>query len=211
MKKINKYCFEHVKDYYEQNINSYSENHQILGWESREAQHIRFSVLVDNVDLYKRSLLDVGCGLGDLFFYLCSQGVELEQYYGVDISEVVVNKALEMNPHLNIEHRDIFSDQDFAQNNSYDVVYASGIYNLKQNNNINFLEESLSIYKKVSKEYVVFNLLSEKSEDKEDAYYYYSSNCITELVRKFKFADFSIIEDYLHNDFTVICKVNNES
>lgn len=211
MKKNNNYCLEYVKDYYEQNISNYSENHQILGWESREAQYIRFSVLADNIDLNKRSLLDVGCGLGDLFFYICNKGIELEKYYGVDISEVVVKKALEMNPHLDIEHRDIFSDPDFIQQNNYDVVYASGIYNLKQNNNINFLEESLSILKKISKEYVVFNLLSEKSEDKEDAYFYYSPNRIKKLVKGLQFTDFSIIEDYLHNDFTVICKVNNES
>ncbi|MDA3899851.1 MAG: class I SAM-dependent methyltransferase [Spirochaetes bacterium] len=206
MKNNRHYCFQHIQDYYEKEFDESKENHQILGWESREAQHLRFFILTENVELSGRSLLDVGCGLGDLFFYIQKRGINLKDYHGVDICKKIISKALKMNPEINIECRDIFSSTEFCEKYNYDLVYSSGIFNLKQSTNLLFLKDALMIFKEIANEYVVFNLLSDKSNDKEDPYCYYSVEEAAEIVDQCSFQSFKIVEDYLQNDFTVVCK-----
>ena len=65
MKKV-----EIIKTYYEENHKEGRADHEILGWESRQAQRKRFEILVLNVDLEGKSLLDVGCGLGNMLEFI---------------------------------------------------------------------------------------------------------------------------------------------
>ena len=65
MKRINV-----IRSYYDDNMQRSEKDHEILGWESKEAQYERFAALADNVDLEGKKLLDVGCGLGNLLEYL---------------------------------------------------------------------------------------------------------------------------------------------
>ena len=64
-----------VRNHYEPLLDKYSRGHEILDWESQESQIKRFEVLSDNVELSGKKLLDVGCGTGDLFGFLISQGM----------------------------------------------------------------------------------------------------------------------------------------
>ena len=53
-----------------------------------------------------------------------------------------------------------------------------------------------------------FNLLHHKSPDKESKYFYFSPEETVKIIEKnnFKFKKIEIIEQYLNNDFTVICE-----
>ncbi len=203
MKKL-----EMIKTYYESNMAKNLPEYGILGWESEEAQRLRFDVLLDKVDLEGKKLLDVGCGTGNLLERINSKGLSVA-YTGVDILEQMIEKANEKQLDAIFVHTDIFKESIFDLN-SFDVVYTSGIFNLNLGNNKEFLKDALELFLGLSRETVVFNLLHVESPDREDKYFYFHpeevSKILTEFSTVIERAEF--IETYLKNDFTVICEKN---
>ena len=47
-----------------------------------------------------------------------------------------------------------------------------------------FLDDALKLFHEISSEYIVFNLLSEKSDNRDDKYYYYSIKDVETAVKK---------------------------
>ncbi len=203
MKKL-----EMIKTYYESNMAKNLPEYGILGWESEEAQQLRFDVLLDKVNLDDKKLLDVGCGTGNLLERINSRGFNVA-YTGVDILEQMIEKANKKRLNGVFVHADIFKESIFASD-LFDVVYTSGIFNLNLGNNKKFLRNALELFFSLSRETVVFNLLHVESPDREDKYFYFHPGEVSEILTEFstviRRAEF--IETYLKNDFTVICKKN---
>lgn len=197
---------ETIKSYYESNMGKDLPDYSVLGWESEEAQHSRFEALVSNVNLEALKILDVGCGMGNFCEYLNKKGIQAE-YTGVDILESMIECARMKNLEARFCCCNIFCDKPF-NNETFDVVYASGIFNLNLGNNEEFLYNSLGCFFGLAKSIVAFNLLHFKSPDKEEDYFYFDPDELKkELEERFPevLKDIQIIDDYLHNDFTVIC------
>ncbi len=195
---------EIIRDHYAPKFGSDRLNYEILDWESMEAQHSRFAVLSEYVPLSGKSLLDVGCGLADLYAFLTEHGIRTE-YTGIDILPQMASAARERFPEIEIIHGDAFSEPELFSSRVFDVVFSSGIFNLNLGNNIEFLENALRVFSVLSSQYIVFNLLSERSDDKEEKYYYYSIRDVEHVVNKFSFSNVKIVEDYLLNDLSAIC------
>ncbi|MBN2509477.1 MAG: class I SAM-dependent methyltransferase [Spirochaetales bacterium] len=193
-----------IRRHYVPRIKRYDEHHKILDWESGTAQTSRFDVLIRNVDLSNASLLDVGCGIGDLWGYCRDLGIACD-YTGIDILGEMVELAQAAYPDARFIHGDMFK-QDIFQPDSFDVVFTSGIFNLNIGNNMQFLKEAVELLLKVSRRAVVFNMLHIKSPAKEDLYSYHDPAEIGYFLERFGCTPV-IIEDYLGNDFTVICSV----
>lgn len=196
---------DHIKSHYEKNFGSRNENHEILDWESREAQISRFSVIVEEIDVHGKSLLDVGCGLADLYAFFNEMGFSV-RYEGVDISQRMIDFSKKRFPDVCFSCVDIFSGDKKYSDSSFDIVFSSGIFNLDLGNNMQFLECALAEFCRISSRYVVFNLLSEKSTDKENRYFYYRQRDVEKLIGNIGFSSARIVEDYLLNDLTVICE-----
>ena len=196
---------EIIKSFYESNMNKGLPDYTILGWENEEAQRLRFEILASSVNLKGKSILDVGCGTGSLLEYLILKGIEVS-YTGVDILESMIEVAINKFPDGNFICTDIFK-QNYFKKKSFDVVFSSGIFNLNLGNNEEFLIKALKIFLNLSKEAAVFNLLHQKSPDKEHKFYYYSPDDIIKAIEKIQTYSIkiNIIENYLNNDFTVIC------
>jgi SAM-dependent methyltransferase len=195
-----------IKSFYEPLMNGNSEDFERLGWENEKAQNLRFQVLYDHVDLNGKSLLDVGCGLGNLFGFLTDKGVKL-QYTGVDILEKMANEAAGRFPGAHFIRGDIFSEALF-QPESFDVVFSSGIFNLNLGNNIEFFPMALEKMLSLCREYVVVNLLHKRSEDSDEQYFYYHPDEVRNIISTLANTpvEIRIAEEYLPNDFTVICR-----
>jgi len=89
MKKI-----EIIKSFYEPKIGSALPDFEILGWESAEAQKYRFDAFIKNINLEGLSILDVGCGLGNLLEHLTEENISVK-YTGVDILPGMIAHALQ--------------------------------------------------------------------------------------------------------------------
>ncbi len=81
--------------FYRAALERYGHNAQGAHWESARTQRVRFGVLrrLLPADLSGLTLVDVGCGLGDLFRYLESQGDRPGTYIGIDVVEPMVEIA----------------------------------------------------------------------------------------------------------------------
>lgn len=197
---------EIIKTYYEDNMAKGLPEYGVLGWESEEAQRLRFDMLLSSLNLEGKALLDVGCGTGNLLEYIKSKGINVS-YTGVDILEKMIEQVKNKQLNANFYHIDIFKNNIFSDS-SFDVIYASGIFNLNLGNNRAFLINALELFFKLSSEAVVFNLLHCASPDREDKYFYFHPNEISEILAGFSNAieKVEFVEAYLKNDFTVVCK-----
>ncbi|MCR5613180.1 class I SAM-dependent methyltransferase [Treponema sp.] len=205
------------------NVNA--DNYRLLGWESRQAQYARFAAFVKNVALDGTSVLDVGCGLGDLFHFMtCGIGLNVE-YTGIDISKRMIAIACEQlailrenglrlpegnKSTVRFVCKDVFeeSEADAATTESrVDWVYASGIFNLNLGNNDEFLRKAFLRFAGLCKKGFVCSMLNVRSTDKEDTYYYYEPSAVSALAKEYGAKNVRIVDDYLENDFTIIAEM----
>jgi ubiquinone/menaquinone biosynthesis C-methylase UbiE len=191
---------DRISAYYLGRLNRNQETHEALGWESAEAQAARFSVLLKVTPKERYSLLDVGAGLGDLFRFL-KENREPVVYTGADILPQMVERARRRFPEARFECIDLLSDESWSER--FDVVYASGIFNLRMPDNFGFVTRAAKRFGEITERLCVANFLSESSTDKEDPYYYYSPKTIGSIFSDF-FPRVEIVDGYLENDFTVV-------
>ena len=196
---------EQIQFFYE-HTSGKEKDHEILGWESEEAQNLRFQVFADAVGLENKSLLDVGCGLGNLLTYLDKRGVCFD-YTGVDILERMIRQATRRCTSGTFIRGDVFTENIF-RDNSFDAVFASGIFNLNLGNNETFFPDAVKKLYGIAREYLAFNLLHTHSPDRDDRFYYYHPDEVREWLTSQLIGnpDIRIISEYLPNDFTVVIR-----
>lgn len=196
---------KHIEAYYKPKMGKGLPDFKVLGWESREAQHMRFEMLTSKIDMQNKKILDVGCGLGNLLEYIENKGINVE-YTGVDILEDMIENVKSKNLPGKFYCMDIFKQHPFEAK-SFDVIYTSGIFNLNMGNNMEFLSRAFGCFVELSKEVVVFNLLDQNSSDMEDTYYYYNHKEVTAMLtaQHSQIESIEVVRGYLDNNFTVFC------
>jgi SAM-dependent methyltransferase len=194
-----------ILGHYEPRIRPSRASYDILDWASASSQRARFEVLADNVALDGKSLLDVGCGLGDLWGFLKERGTEAD-YTGVDLSEKMLMEARRRYPQGSFVCADIFDAGQAAPlpRESYDVVYCSGVFNLNLGNNEGFLPGAVGRLMALASQTLVFNLLHVRARGGDANYAYYDPNQVIQAVSRPGW-EMQVLDRYLHNDFTVIC------
>ena len=195
---------QQIRQHYQPRHNQQRANYDVLDWASAEAQQIRFAVLADNVELNGKTLLDVGCGLGDLYAYLKSRGISVD-YCGVDLLAEMTGAAAGKNPDAKFISGDIFApdSKTLAPNERFDVVFCSGMLNLDLGNNDEFLPDAMLRMLELSKEHMVVNLLHVRCEKKYPHCAYYDPQAVMSILEPAN-CGVRLIDDYLPNDFTLI-------
>ena len=192
-----------IRAHYEHRITPGRAHYDVLDWASAASQRRRFEVLVDNVPLAGKSLLDIGCGLGDLAALLDERALAVE-YTGVDVLARMVDACRERFPARRFVRADLFAGDD-APGEAWDVVYCSGAFNLDLGNNMAFLARAIRRMLDLSREHVVFNLLHARSPCLEEGYFSYDPAEVLALLPPAA-GEVRILDDYLPNDFTVFCR-----
>ena len=197
---------EIIRSYYEPKLKKELSDYAKLGWESPEAQKLRFDAFLDNIDAEGKSLLDVGCGLGNLLEYITEKGLNM-RYTGVDILAKMVDCAKGKGLSGEFHCLDIFKENPFGAG-SFDIVYASGIFNLDLGNNTAFFSDAFCRFQTLARETIAFSLLDYRSPGREEGYAYFSPAEIIKTIESSACRPkrVQIIEQYLSNDFTVICE-----
>lgn len=114
-------------------IRSYSKSYEkfdggikSLQWSSYKAAAIRYKNLVENIDFEGKTVLDVGCGFGDVIPFIVAKTSNF-QYTGVDLLEVFTNEAQKRYPEFEFIAKDFFT----TTIKTYDIVLCSGALNGK--------------------------------------------------------------------------------
>jgi len=73
--------------------------------QSRRTQLMRFEAFLQSHDIGGKSILDVGCGAGDLWQYLQHKSIECN-YTGFDLSPEMINRCRERFPDVAFDYGD---------------------------------------------------------------------------------------------------------
>jgi len=113
-----------VSHFFSESLRRYGYDPRSLGW-IEGTQDTRFRVLAAVGDLEGCSVLDVGCGFGDLYEYLYREGIKVD-YTGVDLNPEFVDIARQRHP----DARFIVADfEDSKISGRFDWVVESGVFN----------------------------------------------------------------------------------
>lgn len=163
---------------YEECLLKFGRSVKTMGWRDEEQQKLRFVILSEIGDLQSRKILDVGCGFGDLYFFLLKRGIKVN-YTGYDISPKIIELARKNYPKLKLEIKDILVD---SVNEKFDYVFSSGIFNYRISNNLKFAREMIRRMFDISKLGIAVNMVTNYVDYKEKYLFYYSAE------EMFKFA-----------------------
>jgi SAM-dependent methyltransferase len=189
-----------ISKIFDKNSDRYGRGHLALGWVSNYTQYIRFVVLGMVGDLDGASVLDVGCGQGDLVKFFKDESLVLS-YTGIDISVKMVMDAKVRFPKCRFITTD-FLDESF--NLTADYVMASGTFNIKVDKSYDYIFACMKKMLSLAHKGVAFNLLSSYvPKEKQDAFFFYYE---PDKILKLAFSLTPHVElkhSYLDNDFTV--------
>ena len=185
--------------HYDRLLETHSNNHEMVGWGSQESQVRRFEVFCQLADLTGKSVLDVGCGIGDLYAHLNAEGIACK-YVGVDINPRMIAKAENRFPDANFQVTDILTMDGTLP--TYDYVFLSGVFNLGNERLRERMKAMIQRMYRLSHLAVAFNMLSMRADRYEPGECY---TCPGEMI------DFCLTitrrvtmrHDYMPHDFTV--------
>lgn len=138
---------------YNRRLTEYGYDSKTLGWSGgKKRQNIRFQALMD-IDFFLHekisSVLDVGCGFGDMGAYLKYNYPEIN-YCGIDINENLIKVGREKFGFLDLRVLDILSDDI----ETFDIVVESGIFNYKPSHGwssqLNYIKSMLEKFNDLS-------------------------------------------------------------
>ena len=167
-----------------------------LGWGSVVSQERRFEVLTEISDLAGSTVLDVGCGFGNLYDYLQRRRIDV-RYTGFDWNPAVIETARRLRPDVAFELVDILEGE---VNQRFAWVLASGILHMSDREHAYSL---ISRMFKLAERGVAFNMLHSRTPEpsRRDGDVYHDPQRVMEFCRGLGQSE--LVEDYFDHDFTV--------
>lgn len=143
---------------YNDRYDLYGNNLKTVGWGTSEDQILRFEILFRGLNPKGKTILDVGCGLGDLIDYLDKVTNGDFYYIGVDIAEKLITSAKEkyFRPNVKFYVGDVFLDVF----NPVDITVLSGALSFKTTGIEDYAYETMKRMFELSKEAACLNFLS---------------------------------------------------
>jgi SAM-dependent methyltransferase len=109
---------------YNKSLAEYGESPKALLWWDYRSMAVRFRELVKDIPLDGKSVLDAGCGMGDLLPYLYAKSTSFK-YLGVDLNKGFIEIAAKRYEGHDFKVADPFSQKV----GEFDVVLSSGVMN----------------------------------------------------------------------------------
>jgi ubiquinone/menaquinone biosynthesis C-methylase UbiE len=132
---------EDAKQRFENRLDEANTDATSMGWDSSDSMKTRFGAATDMYDFSDATVLDVGCGFGNFNDFLKDRGQTPAEYYGIDISNDILDVARERHPDATFEKRNIFVDQ--FEDRTFDIAVEFGLlnFNLDRISNGEYLRE----------------------------------------------------------------------
>lgn len=203
-KKFTKYkkkeIINDISNYYDSKFVKYGSDLKTIGWSNKDDQQLRFSYLLKNINLKNKSILDVGCGFGDLSKFISKKTRSNFRYLGIDISRNIINYAKNNNKKKNIIFK--HSDLDSLRERRFDICVASGSLSYNHSHNKKFTEDYIKKMFQISKYAVCVNFLSDYSDFTVSKNAHYSPEKIFKFAKNLS-SKVNLYHDYPLYEFTI--------
>lgn len=187
---------------YTTRLKQYSYSPKTLGWDKGK-QEIRFGILTSQYDFENKSVLDIGCGFGDLNKVLRKKNKSTYTYYGIDLVEDLVIKGKELyhGPSVRFDVGD-FLEKEFSE--TFDYAIASGIFNfkLKDGDNYEYIEASFEKTLKICIDGFAFDFLSDKVDYEYEHTFHSSPEKVLSIAYRFS-RNIILRNDYMPFEFSL--------
>jgi len=188
-----------VRDFFRLHVRLYGNDWRALGWQSRRTQQRRFAVLAEVGPLAHTRLLDIGCGLGDLYGHLQARDIPVT-YTGYDLLPDMVERARQRFPEARFEVRDVL--QGLGEE-CFDYVVSSGAFNIHFGDNLRAVQQVLRDMVQHCTHGAAINFLKRTPDASNDPiFHYYDPQEMLAWCRTWC-PHVRLREGYLPNDFTL--------
>ncbi len=190
---------------YNERLKDYGVTEKALGWGDKGRSRLRFKMLCSEWDFRNKTVLDYGCGFGDLYTYIKENYTEDFNYIGIDLNANLIDIA-KSRGHENAAFYVISENplEFFNQHNlKIDYILSSGIFNFKLENNLKYIAETLDVFNSLAKSGFASNFLSDKVDFKAKENYHANPGEILDL--HYKYSNNIILKNnYMPFEFTVL-------
>ncbi|WP_028865599.1 class I SAM-dependent methyltransferase [Psychromonas aquimarina] len=200
-----------IKFYHHKRLKKLGNNRaRVQGWNSTQSQQNRFQALCQQLDFTDKSILDLGCGYGDLKQYL-DQSIgrqgglnnKIASYLGIDQQNAFIKSA--QHHFINSTNTE-FIKADFSTSPlpKVDIIIASGSLNYRSRQQAYHQKLITAMYES-ARYAVAFNMLDSRyftpgklliSHDPQKVLKFCRSICTNS----------QLFDHYAKNDFTIIMK-----
>jgi SAM-dependent methyltransferase len=191
-----------LRDFYAGKYQSHGVSAQAVGWQSAEKQNQRFDVLSEVGDISGKSLLDVGCGFGDLLVNLKGRGIKAA-YHGVDVMADFVEVARRRHPEAQFWSFDVGGECPADFKPPFDYVFASGLLGLHVGDDREYARRLLKRMFDWCRIGVAANMISTYVDYCEDYLAYTNPEEIFAFCKKNLTWKTALRHDYMNYEFTL--------
>jgi ubiquinone/menaquinone biosynthesis C-methylase UbiE len=185
---------------YNDRYDLYGNNLKTVGWGTSEDQILRFEMLFRGLNPKGKTILDVGCGLGDLIDYLDNVTGGDFNYIGVDIAEKLISSAKETYSRPNVKF--YAGDVSLDILNPVDISVLSGALSFKTTGIEKYAYETMKRMFELSKEVACLNFLSKYVDFETEKNQHYSPEIMFSKAKEFS-KRVVIYHDYPLYEFTI--------
>lgn len=191
--------YSSIREDYEESYKRFGPGPKALLWWDYRSMAVRFRELVKDVPVAGKTIMDAGCGMGDLLPFLYAKDADFK-YTGFDTSEDFIRIAKQR-----YEGHDFRVADPFKQRiGMYDVVLSSGVMNGNRPNWLEKRKKMIEMLYEQTGEVLAFNMAGGlKPMSNDNLIAYADAQEIFEYCKEFT-ARVILRTDYLKNDFTIV-------
>jgi trans-aconitate methyltransferase len=193
--------YDHLTEDYDKSLEQFGPGPKALLWWDYRSMAIRFRELVKDVPVEGKSIMDAGCGLGDLLPFLYAKSINF-RYTGIDKKPEFIKIAKERYE----GHEFKVGDPLNHRLGLYDVVISSGVMNGNVENWLKKRQKMIANLFDQTGEVLAFNMAGGHNPIPHDSLIAYANaDEIVDFCRTLT-KHVKLNTGYLHNDFTIMMR-----
>jgi Methylase involved in ubiquinone/menaquinone biosynthesis len=189
---------------YESRYAEYGYDPRTLGW-TKGRERLRYEMLLAGWPQETSSVLDVGCGFGDMHAYCRASGRAAWRYTGVDIVPALIEEGRQRHPDADLRVQDMDVEGLPA---GYDIVVASGVFSHRLKDNLGFIARAFEAFAGAAQIGFAANFMSPTADIRYDHLFYAEPGAIFDLARRHS-RRVVIRHDYMPFEYTVQVHLND--
>jgi trans-aconitate methyltransferase len=188
-----------IREDYENSLNHFGPGPKALLWWDYRSMAIRFRELVKDVPVEGKTILDAGCGMGDLLPYLYAKSANF-RYLGMDKTKGFIEEAARRYE----GHEFRVGDPFHHPVGMFDVVISSGVMNGNVKGWLEQRKKMISALFDQTGEVLAFNMAGGLKPPRDDSLIAYADAREIFDYCKTQTRHVELNTEYLHNDFTIV-------